>query len=62
MNRTRIELRYQQVSQCIEAMKPLPLNTHEAVSVVVACGLRYLDELTLEDLCDLKARVEGGAV
>ena len=62
MKRTRIELRYQQVSQCIEAMKPLPLNAHEAVGVVVACGLRYLDELTSEDLCNLKAQVEGGDV
>ena len=62
MKRTRIELRYQQVSQCTERMKPLPLNAHEAVSVIVACGLKYWDELALEDLCDLKARVEGGAV
>ena len=35
MKRARVELRYQRVNQCVEAIKPLPLDAHEAVSVVL---------------------------
>lgn len=49
MKRARIELRYQRVNQCVEAMKPLPLDAHEAVAAVVAIGLDAISALTPEE-------------
>jgi phosphotransferase system IIA component len=45
MSRSRIELRYNLVSKCVEATHPLPLDPHEAVSLVVAIGLDTLKHL-----------------
>lgn len=45
MNRSRIELRYNLVNRCVEATHPLPLDPHEAVSLVVAIGLDALKQL-----------------
>jgi len=49
MKRSRVELRYQRVNECVEALKPLPLNSHEAVAVVLAIGLDAINALTLEE-------------
>lgn len=69
MKRARIELRYQRVNQCVEAIKPLPLDAHEAVSVVLAIGLDAINALTpeerkefLPELLDSKAAAIGGVL
>lgn len=55
MKRARIELRYQRVNQCIEATKPLPLDAHEAVSVVLAVGLEALNAAPPEERPEILA-------
>ena len=69
MSRARVELRYQRVNQCVEAIKPLPLNAQEAVSVVLVIGLDAINALTpeerkefLPELLDSKAAAIGGVL
>ena len=69
MKRARVELRYQRVNQCVEALKPLPLSAHEAVSVVLALGLDAINALSpeerrrfLPELLDPRAAAIGGVL
>jgi hypothetical protein len=69
MSRARVELRYQRVNQCVEALKPLPLSAHEAVSVVLVIGLNAINALSpeerqrfLPELLDSKAAAIGGVL
>ena len=69
MSRARVELRYQRVNQCVEAIKPLPLDAHEAVLVVLAIELDVINALSpeerkefLPDLLDSKAAAIGGVL
>ena len=48
MKRTRIELRYALVSECIEALKPMPLGPHEAVAAVINIGLDALRKAKID--------------